>query len=118
METFQGLFQAGVPAYWKWAEYVLTVIKKFTRSVELWGIRNPPLKACIYKRGLLCANQTIPGPYTPNNPSPTPRTPTPTPGGGVLGLEKRTDCGPTSAEQWLSRPKMAKKRGLFSYHVV
>ena len=28
-------------------------------------------------------------------------------GGGVLGLEKGTDCGPTAVEQWLSRPKMA-----------
>ena len=32
-------------------------------------------------------------------------------GGGVLGPEKGTDCGPTAAELWLSRPKMAKKRG-------
>ena len=32
-------------------------------------------------------------------------------GGGVLGLEKGTDCGPTAAELWLSRPKMANKRG-------
>ena len=28
---------------------------------------------------------------------------------GVLGLEKGTDCGPTAAERWLSRYKMAKK---------
>ena len=33
-------------------------------------------------------------------------------GGGVIGLEKGTDCGPTAVERWLSRPKMAKKRGL------
>ena len=39
-------------------------------------------------------------------------------GGGVLGLEKGTDCGPTAAERWLLRPKMAKKRGLSSYHIV
>ena len=38
--------------------------------------------------------------------------------GGVLGLEKDTDCGPTAAELCLSRPKMAKKRGLSSYHIV
>ena len=31
--------------------------------------------------------------------------------GGVLGLEKVTDCGLTAAELWLSRPKMAKKKG-------
>ena len=32
--------------------------------------------------------------------------------GGVLGLEKGTDLGPTAMEQWLSRPKMAiKKKG-------
>ena len=40
------------------------------------------------------------------------------PGGRVLGLEKGTDCGPTAAEGWLSRPNMAKKRGLSSYHIV
>ena len=39
-------------------------------------------------------------------------------GGGVLGLEKGTDCGSTAAERWLSRPKVAKKRGLSSYHIV
>ena len=39
-------------------------------------------------------------------------------GGGLLGLEKGTDCGPTAAEQWLLQPKMAKKRGLSSYHIV
>ena len=39
-------------------------------------------------------------------------------GGGVLGLEKGTDCGPTAAERWWSRPKLAKKRGLSSYHIV
>ena len=38
--------------------------------------------------------------------------------GGVLGLEKGTDCGTTAVERWLSRPKMAKKRGLSSYHIV
>ena len=38
--------------------------------------------------------------------------------GGVLGLEKGTDCSPTAAERWLLRPKMAKKRGLSSYHIV
>ena len=43
---------------------------------------------------------------------------TPGGGGGVLSLEKGTDCGPTDAEGWLSRPKMAKKRGLSSYHIV
>ena len=32
-------------------------------------------------------------------------------GGGVLGLEKGTDCGPIAAERWLSQPKMAKKMG-------
>ena len=41
-------------------------------------------------------------------------------GGGVLGLEKGTDCGPTAAERWLLRPKMAKKRGavLLSYCII
>ena len=32
-------------------------------------------------------------------------------GGGVLGLEKGTDCGPSAAELWLSRANNAKKRG-------
>ena len=32
-------------------------------------------------------------------------------GGGLLGLGNGTDCGPTAPERWLSRPKMAKKRG-------
>ena len=39
-------------------------------------------------------------------------------GGGVLGLEKGTDCGPTAGEQWLSRPATAKKGGLSFYHMV
>ena len=30
-------------------------------------------------------------------------------GGGVLGLEKGTDCGPTSAEWWLVRPEIILK---------
>ena len=28
-------------------------------------------------------------------------------GGGVLGLEKGTNCGPAAAERWPSQPKMA-----------
>ena len=32
-------------------------------------------------------------------------------GGGVLSLEKGTNCGPTTAERWLSRREMAKKGG-------
>ena len=32
-------------------------------------------------------------------------------GGGVLGLEKGTDCGPSAAELWLSRANNAKKGG-------
>ena len=32
-------------------------------------------------------------------------------GGGVLSLEKGTNCSPTAAERWLSRREMAKKRG-------
>ena len=34
------------------------------------------------------------------------------PGGGrgALSLEKGTNCGPTTAEQWLSQSYMAKKR--------
>ena len=39
-------------------------------------------------------------------------------GGGVLGLEKGTNCGPTAAERWLSRRQMAKKGGLSSYYIV
>ena len=39
-------------------------------------------------------------------------------GGGVLDLEKGTNCGPTAAELWLSRPKMAKKGGLSSFYIV
>ena len=39
-------------------------------------------------------------------------------GGGVLGLEKGTNCGPTAAERWLSRREMAKKGGLSSYYIV
>ena len=38
--------------------------------------------------------------------------------GGVLSLEKGTDCGPTAGERWLSRPATAKKGGLSSYHIV
>ena len=30
-------------------------------------------------------------------------------GGGVLSLEKGTDCGLTTGERWLSRPATAKK---------
>ena len=38
-------------------------------------------------------------------------------GGGVLSVEKGTDCGPTAGERWLSRPTMSKKGGavLISY---
>ena len=32
-------------------------------------------------------------------------------GGGVLGLEKGTNCGSTDAEWWLSRREMAKRGG-------
>ena len=32
-------------------------------------------------------------------------------GGGVLSLQKGTDCGPTAGERWLSRPETAKKEG-------
>ena len=32
--------------------------------------------------------------------------------GGLLSLEKGTDCGPTAGERWLSRPAAAKKGGL------
>ena len=39
-------------------------------------------------------------------------------GGGVLGFEKGTNCGPTAAEWWLSRHEMAKKGGLSSYYIV
>ena len=39
-------------------------------------------------------------------------------GGGVLSLEKGTDCGPTAGERWLSRLTTAKKGGLSSYHIV
>ena len=39
-------------------------------------------------------------------------------GGGVLGLEKGTNCGPTAAERWLLQREMAKKRGLSSYYIV
>ena len=39
-------------------------------------------------------------------------------GGGVLNLEKGTDCGLTAVEQWLSQPAMAKKGGLSLYHTV
>ena len=39
-------------------------------------------------------------------------------GGGVLSLEKGTDCGPTAGEWWLSRPGTAKNGGLSSYHIV
>ena len=39
-------------------------------------------------------------------------------GGGVLSLEKGTDCGLTAGEPWLSQPATAKKGGLSSYHIV
>ena len=38
--------------------------------------------------------------------------------GGVLGLEKGTNCGLTAAERWLLRREMAKKGGLSSYYIV
>ena len=37
-------------------------------------------------------------------------------GGGVLGLEKGTDCGPSAAELWLLRANNAKKGGLSSHY--
>ena len=37
-------------------------------------------------------------------------------GGGLLGLEKGTDCGPSAAELWLSRANNAKKGGLSSHY--
>ena len=39
-------------------------------------------------------------------------------GVGVLNLEMGTDCSLTARERWLSRPAMAKKRGLSLYHIV
>ena len=36
--------------------------------------------------------------------------------GGVLGLEKGTDCGPSAAELWLSRANNAKKGGLSNHY--
>ena len=38
--------------------------------------------------------------------------------GGVLSLEKGTNCGPTAGERWLLRPATAKKGGLSSYNIV
>ena len=32
-------------------------------------------------------------------------------GGGVLGLEKGTNCSLTTVKRWLSKPKMVKKGG-------
>ena len=37
-------------------------------------------------------------------------------GGGVLSLEKGTDCGPTATELWLSRAKIVKKGELSSHY--
>ena len=37
-------------------------------------------------------------------------------GEGVLSLEKGTNCGPTAAELWLSRTKIAKKEGLSRHY--
>ena len=37
-------------------------------------------------------------------------------GGGVLSLEKGTDCGPTAGELWLSRAKIAGKEGPSSHY--
>ena len=37
-------------------------------------------------------------------------------GGGVLSLEKGTDCGPTAAELWLLRANIPKKEGLSSHY--
>ena len=36
--------------------------------------------------------------------------------GGVLDLEKGTDCGLSAAELWLSRANNAKKGGLSSHY--
>ena len=57
-------------------------------------------------------NQVPPPPPPPPNPV------FPRGGGGVLGLEKGTNCGPTTAERWLSRREMAKKGGLSTYYIV
>ena len=38
-------------------------------------------------------------------------------GGGVLSLEKGTDCGPTAGERSLSGPVKAKKGGLSLYYI-
>ena len=37
-------------------------------------------------------------------------------GGGVLSLEKGTDCRPTAAELWLLRVNIAKKEGRSSHY--
>ena len=37
-------------------------------------------------------------------------------GGGGLGLEKGTDCGPSAAELWLLRANNAKKGGLSRHY--
>ena len=37
-------------------------------------------------------------------------------GGGVLSLDKGTDCGPTAAELWLLRANIPKKEGLSSHY--
>ena len=39
-------------------------------------------------------------------------------GGGVLSLEKGTDCGLTTWERWLLRPAMAKNGGLSLCYIV
>ena len=45
----------------------------------------------------------------------SPRTWTP---GGLLSLEKATNCGPTSLELWQSQADMAKKGGLSSHYIL
>ena len=39
-------------------------------------------------------------------------------GGGVLILEKGSDCGPTAEERWLLQPAKARKRGLSFYQIL
>ena len=77
----------------------------YSRYMEWWGGQGVGLSPCMYRVGLAEGVVGVEGWSSSEV-------------GGVLGLEKGTNCGPTNAERWLSRHEMAKKGGLSSYYNI